>query len=150
MPSGGRRPPQVTSCPAAVQARAKCPPIKPLAPAIITRTDNTSGKPLSADDAKYGRLRHGRRKGIDETGARDGRRRERTVHGGSRAVRPGRESQSRGAYQRPEPVDIRATRGAGAQAESAPYLDRRSDSPCDGDRMGIVARASLWAPRAQT
>ena len=52
------RPPQITSWPAAAQARARCAPMKPLAPAISTRTDNTSGKRLSTVAAKYGRLRH--------------------------------------------------------------------------------------------
>src|SRR5687767_1712910 len=117
--------------------------MKPLAPAMSTRTDNTSGKGLSILAAKYGRLGHDFQ-ALVPSGPAVRRRGERPVYRGARNVRADREPSTGGPDQRAEPVGVRAPGGEGTPAQSAVHLDGFPGSSRHGYGVGFPARTGFW------
>src|SRR5688500_8864144 len=116
--------------------------MKPLAPAISTRTDNTLGIPPSTAGAKYGRLKHEPQRTVSAcAGLR--RRREPAVHGGAGIVRADREPSSGGPDQWSEPVDPWPLGGAGARTQLAPHDDGIPGASRDVHRLGHAPRTRV-------
>src|SRR5688572_1639079 len=117
--------------------------MKPLAPAMSTRTDNTSGKGLSTPAAKYGRLGHDFQAPVS-SGPGIGRRRECPVYRRARAVRTDREPSRGGSHQWAESVGLWTLGGEGTPAQSAAHFDGFSGSSRHGHGVGLPARAGFW------